>query len=388
MLRPRMDYPEVLFLPRQERFSSLIGWTARMIFLVDLSRRFGGVGTRVHQIASALKSEAELRIAVLAGSETESRLRECGVPLHPFSRHPKDPRLALDIAKTFQATAPDVVDAHNPQSQLWGIPAARFANVGRRVMTVHSQYAVTEPLGQLYRPMLRHLQQMATATVAVCETVAESLSKSSRMPIVIHNGIEPSAALPRAKVAGRPWTVGIIGRLVPVKAHAVALQALATVRSALPPHILLIIGEGPEHPQLNRLVSDLKLEGSVKFLGTRTDVQNLLAEIDLLCIPSLMEGLPFVALEAAAARTPILASAVGGLAKHFVHGETARLVEPGRADALATELLWCSMQQDQLAVQAERAYRLVEQHFSVATMIEDTRGVYGLSKAKPSQGRN
>jgi glycosyltransferase involved in cell wall biosynthesis len=384
----KVRLPRIWFHHPQERFSRLSGWTARMIFLLDLSRRFGGAETRVRQIANALKNEVDLQIAVLAGSETESRLRECRVPLHAFSRHPKDPRLVLDLAKAFQMTAPDVVDAHNPQSQLWGIPAARLAHVGRRIMTVHSRYAVTESSGRFYEPLLGRLQNMATETVAVCETVAETLKRGSRSPIVIHNGIEMSVALPRVKAADRPWTVGIVGRLVPIKAHAVALEALATVRRALPPHIFLIVGEGPEHAQLARLVSDLKLESSVEFLGARTDVQNLLAKMDLLCIPSLMEGLPFVALEASAARTPILASAVGGLARHFSHGETAILVEPGNADALARELLWCSMHEDQLAMQAERAYRLVELQFSVANMIEHTRSVYGLTGAKPSQNRD
>jgi glycosyltransferase involved in cell wall biosynthesis len=351
-----------------------------MIFLLDLSRRFGGVETRVRQIANALKSETELRIAVLAGSETESRLRDCGVLLHAFTRHPKDPRLVLDLARAFRSTVPDVVDAHNPQSQLWGIPAARLANVGRRIMTVHSQYGVTEAFGRFYEPLFRQLREMATETVAVCESVAESLNGSSRPPIVIHNGIETSITVPRVNEVGRPWTVGIIGRLAPIKAHAVALQALARIRRVLPPHVFLIIGEGPEYRRLTRLVSDLDLESSVKFLGARTDVRQLLARMDLICIPSLMEGLPFVALEAAAARTPILASAVGGLARHFSHGATARLVEPGRPDALASELLWCSMHEDRLAVQAEEAYRLVALQFSVANMIEHTRTLYGLPK--------
>ena len=97
---------------------------------------------------------------------------------------------------------------------------------------------------------------------------------------------------------------------------------------------------------------------------------------DVLCMPSLSEGLPFAALEAALLGKPIVASAVGGLKLHFRDHETALLVEPGNSAALADALAWCADNTDAAAAIGLAAKSMVETEFSIDRMIAENRDLY------------
>jgi glycosyltransferase involved in cell wall biosynthesis len=102
---------------------------------------------------------------------------------------------------------------------------------------------------------------------------------------------------------------------------------------------LWVAGDGPERAALTQLAGELGLDDRVRFLGRREDAADLLAACDVFVLPSRLEGLGVAALEAMAARRPVVASAVGGLAEAIVDGETGLLVPPDDVDALATALV-------------------------------------------------
>ena len=122
---------------------------------------------------------------------------------------------------------------------------------------------------------------------------------------------------------------------------------------------LLVAGDGPDAGRVRRWAATHAAGGRVRVLGRRDDLPALMRLADACVLPSRWEGTPNVLLEAAAAGTPIVATAVDGTAEVFAHGETARLVPVGDADRLAAELRWVLDRPDGAAAMADRAKRHV-----------------------------
>ncbi|MGV6846176.1 MAG: N-acetyl-alpha-D-glucosaminyl L-malate synthase BshA [Lutibacter sp.] len=101
------------------------------------------------------------------------------------------------------------------------------------------------------------------------------------------------------------------------------------------PSKLLLVGEGPEREKINHLVKDLNIYNKVLFLGNSTEVNKLLCFADLFLLPSETESFGLVALEAMAAKTPVISSNSGGLPEVNINGVTGYLSEVGDIDEMA-----------------------------------------------------
>jgi glycosyltransferase involved in cell wall biosynthesis len=362
------------------------------VLMIDLSRRLGGADIRVCDVAQHLNTRVDLHVAVLASGDVRPRMEATGATVWPLARSPRDPRLLLDFVALMQKIKPDIVDAHNSQSHVWGLSAARIAGVARRIATVHSVYELSETGGlrpRLYAVYPVLLQGLATEAVAVCASVERYLRARGfrRRPIhTISNGISVRKEVGRPKRdrrAGR-LRIAIVGRLVAVKGHETLFKAMSRLKGRLDQLECLVIGDGPERASLEDQAKSLGLQSNVLFLGHRADVLTLVGDCDVLCMPSLTEGLPYAALEAAMLGVPIVASAVGGLAEAFQPGETACLFPAGDAEALAQELFWCAMEPRAAESIGLAAMAHVREKFSLDTMIARTEALY-LSGEMPPQ---
>jgi glycosyltransferase involved in cell wall biosynthesis len=153
-------------------------------------------------------------------------------------------------------------------------------------------------------------------------------------------GIEPAASSPPPRE--RTGRLAFLGRLTPVKGAAAAVEAVALAAEALGSRVrLLVAGDGPERPRLERLAqrrSHVELVGWVEGERRRA----LLAGADALVVPSLWpEPFGLVGLEAACVGTPAVAFDTGGVREWLVPGETGELARPGSARALAAAIVRC-----------------------------------------------
>lgn len=153
---------------------------------------------------------------------------------------------------------------------------------------------------------------------------------------VLPNFVEPPARRP-GPLPFAPPRLLCLGRLIEAKGFDLAVRALAAVRVRHPGARLVIAGDGPERPSLERLVGRLGLGDAVEFPGAvaRAELPGLLDAATLLLVPSRREGLSMVALEAALMARPVVAARTGGLPEVVVDGQTGRLVPPGDVPALA-----------------------------------------------------
>ena len=150
--------------------------------------------------------------------------------------------------------------------------------------------------------------------------------------------------------------VGIVGRLVAIKDHATAFQAI----SALDGVHLAVIGDGELKSELEELAIELGIADRVHFTGWHPDVAQAISWLDVVLLTSRNEGTPVSLIEAAAAGRAVVATDVGGVRHVVEHGVTGIIVKPGdpRASAAAISSLLADPQTRQAMGQAGRTRSL------------------------------
>jgi glycosyltransferase involved in cell wall biosynthesis len=262
-------------------------------------------------------------------------------PLHPAA--------FVAIARRLADPALDAVHTHDYRADLLVSVASR-----RRhrpwIATVHLRTDTTARL-RLYARLARVALRRADRIVAVSAAQRDALAAQGlpRERLVLVRTAVDAEALARAAAdaggaaAGRRQAGGgaddpllvLVGRLTRQKGVDVALRALARLRSAHPTARLVVAGDGPEARGLRELASTLGLDGAVRWLGAVGDPLPLLAAADVVLMPSRAEGLPRVALEAAALGRPVVGATVGGMVEAVAHEATGLLVPPDDLAALA-----------------------------------------------------
>ena len=175
--------------------------------------------------------------------------------------------------------------------------------------------------------------------------VANSAATQSELA---KDGIEPVEVLYPGTTAvrsrpplGEMPVAGFVGRLVLEKGVDVLIRAFAPVVQHLPSARLVIVGDGPERPSLEQLVSSLNLRGHVTFRGrlSRAKVENVMEECWVQAAPSRWaEPFGLVAIEAQMRGTAVVASGSGGFCETIDDGRTGTLVPPGDTARLSEAL--------------------------------------------------
>jgi colanic acid/amylovoran biosynthesis glycosyltransferase len=135
-------------------------------------------------------------------------------------------------------------------------------------------------------------------------------------------------------------TILFIGRHVPEKGHAVLLEAMVLLAERGQIVNLILAGDGPSRPTLERLAKRLGVASRVSFPGAvgQEDIHALYAGASIFCLPSFAEGVPGVLMEAMAMRLPVVSTRITGIPELIEEGRTGLLVSPGRPDELADAL--------------------------------------------------
>ncbi len=132
--------------------------------------------------------------------------------------------------------------------------------------------------------------------------------------------------------------VGIVGRLVPIKHHALFLSAMAQVARAIPQARFAVVGDGELRAELEAQARALGMAEAVIFTGWQGDLAAIYGALDCLVLCSKNEGLPSAVIEALVTGVPVVATAVGGVVDMLADGRGA-LVPPNDARALAEATL-------------------------------------------------
>lgn len=260
------------------------------------------------------------------------------------------------VASLVAQFEPDIVQA-NGSDTLKYTALPRKSSRGRwRLVYRNISIASRWLRGSLHRAWNRALVARVDHVVAVSETSARDFAGTYALPADRISVIPQAVRIPRqrvnaamrhrlAELAGVPPTSPIlvhVGSFSPEKNHAWMLEAFGDVAGDFPAAHLVLLGDGPLREDIRARREELGLADRVHLLGSRTDASELVAGADVLLLPSLVEGLPGVVLEAAAHGVPAVASDVGGVCEVVRDGETGLLFRSGDRDgflAAVTSLL-------------------------------------------------
>lgn len=145
--------------------------------------------------------------------------------------------------------------------------------------------------------------------------------------------------LPRFGVVDKDTVIGFVASLKPPKDPFTFLKAFKKVSQKLPQIKAVIVGDGIIRPEVETLISSLKLEKKVILTGWQTPVEPFYREFDLLVLTSDSEGLPLTLVEAMASKTPVIASNVGGISELIEDNRNGFLVGPKEVETLAERIL-------------------------------------------------
>jgi glycosyltransferase involved in cell wall biosynthesis len=320
-------------------------------------------------------------IGVAAGGPLAPEMERAGARVHVAGKRWKlDWSVLGRIAAILEAERAAIVHTHLFTGDVWGRLAGLRARVPVHFSTLHN---VTTNETWLARRIQRRLARRVDRVIACSPEVAASYIGAGIVPrekvLTISNGVDtarfrgaPPMAEARAALgldAARGRVVGVVARLSPQKGHEVFLRAARRVRAAAGAGVqFAIVGDGPLRRSLEEQARALGLGEAVRFLGLRRDIPRVFAALDVVVLPSLWEGLPFVVLEALAAARPLVATAVGGVPAIVHDRVTGRLVPPGDDLALATAILHLLSCPEDARAMAESGRALVERDYSLTTM--------------------
>jgi len=297
-------------------------------------------------------------------------------------------RRVRELVRLFKTSRVDVVHTHNTFAHVYATVAARLAGVP---VVVHTRHGQRLGSGRGANLQFRLACRWVDRVVAISDDVARICRDEDHLPASkvarIWNGID----LERFRFTGpAPEPTAIcVARLSPEKDFPTLLDAAALTIEHLPEFRLQIVGAGPEHERLERIVAERGLKGHVLLLGERNDVPALLAKAGFFVSSSLTEGVSLTLLEAMAVGLPVIATAVGGNPEVVDNGTTGRLVPAGDPEALSAAMHDLCRDRGQWQQFGVNGRSRVEKHFEIGRMVRDYEALYETlhSERDVGQGR-
>lgn len=278
------------------------------------------------------------------------RLPELGRAIRPG----QDVIALRKLVSLIRRTKPDIVHTHTAKAGTLGRLAALLCRVPVIVHTYHghvlSGYFPAWKTSA-FTAIERGLSRRTARLIAVSPQVRDDLlargigseARFSVMPL----GLDLARFLDRTPPGGLRREldvpdgvplVGIVARLVPIKAHEVFLQAARLLVARRGECRFVIVGDGERRQSLEQQVDELGLRHRTVFLGWRGDLDRILPDLDVVALTSRNEGLPVALIEAMAAGRPVVATRVGGVPDLVTDGTTGLLVPMDDAPAVAAAI--------------------------------------------------
>lgn len=319
----------------------------------------------------------DARVVALKSGPLLEQAEAIGLPTYVLHRSGKLDRIVRGVVR-LATLRPDIIHSHNPTSLHYSV-LGKLVSGGRIVFTDHAQ---TRGIVRVPRDLEWHLTD---AVVAVSQDTADKSGANGLAPeiTVLHNGIDiKPAKRTRAEVRaelglaeGEVVGVNVAG-FVPVKAQDVLARAMGELDRRGVRLTVLTVGDGPERAGVEALAKELGLGASLRFLGFRTDVGDLLGAADFFVLPSRNEGLPLSVLEAMSHRLPVVATPVGGNPELCFHGEHGLHVPVEDTAALADAMALLAADPALRRRLGEAGYARVRDEFSFDGMTRRYEAIY------------
>jgi glycosyltransferase involved in cell wall biosynthesis len=346
--------------------------------VADLTRALASAGHSVGLVVDSLANDAQ----------TEGKLADllpyAKLGIHRFAM-PRvlgagDLKTPFAVRRLARSLDIDVLHGHGAKGGFY----ARLARIGGNAVALYTphggvlHFSRASLSGRVFHRLERALMAQTGAIIfesAYAQATYTGLIGQPGCPTeVIHNGLAPEEFEPVLPAADAADFV-FVGELRDLKGIFVLADALARVkRPDGTPAKLVMAGDGPSRAEFEARIAQLGLQQRVTLLGAQP-ARPTFARGRIAVVPSLAESLPYVVLEAAAARLPVIATAVGGIPEIF--GPTSASLVPAN-DAVALQAAMQQALDRPQAAESEMLQRLahVERHFALGVMTGSIEALY------------
>lgn len=352
----------------------------------DLAREQAARGAKVGVLCDAVANDplTEARLDEMAkfltlGLHKVAMSREIGLADIVATRTTR--RLAAELEV-------DILHGHGAKGGAYArLASATLKQTGQQTACFYTphggslHYDPASLKGRAFMAAERHLMTATDGLIFESRYAAETFAAKVGQPTcrsrVIHNGVLPEELQPVVAVAGAKDFL-FIGELRHLKGVDVLLEALALLNREHPVSAV-IVGAGPDADTFGAQATTLGLDHVVTFTGAMPARQAFpLGRV--LVMPSRAESLPYVALEAAGAGLPLIATRVGGMPE-IVAGTGVELVEPGDAARLAVAMQSALVNVSRTAKTATELRRVISERFTVSAMTDGVLDFYARATA-------
>lgn len=366
--------------------------------------RNGGVPLFVRNLVEGLGPE-DFSFGVACPTASELyREPPSGARMHALSMfrsiHPlSDPLAARRLVRIARGERYDIVHLNSSKAGVIGLLAGKRL-LSKLIFTPHAPrshaYSSRSPGRLLAVRVERAICRRADAVVAVSADeerhLIEGRIAAPEQVRTIENGIDPAqlsgpSALRRESIGVPPdsFVVGTIGRLSPQKDPLVFVRAAGQLAPRVPEAYFVVVGDGPLEARVRRSAAELGVAERFRFLGWRTDALDCLKLFDVFALTSRYEGMPFVLLEAAGTKRPIVSTAAPGVKSLITHGNNGLLAPVGDAERLAGHMY--SLYRDPVlrARLAEEGFRSIAQARTLSRMVQGWEALYRSLVRQPAK---
>ena len=317
----------------------------RILYIITRSD-LGGAQRHVLKLISSFAGREQVALSCGEEGLLTRSAREIGVPVfivsslaRRVSPH-RDMKAFFELRRLIRAWRPDLVHCHSSKAGIVGRFAA-YAENTESIFTAHG-WSFADGVGfkrKLLSIPCEWLAGKTGAHVIVASNYERGLGIRHRAIAedrvhAIYEGAEDSTARARPGARDVPNLV-MVARFSAQKAHRILLRAAAGIEQ---PFNLWLVGDGPLLESMQAEAKRLQMGNRVRFLGSRSDVPELLANAHIFVLASHYEGVPMCVIEAMRASLPVVASDVGGLHECVENGKTGFLVERGNIEAMRLKL--------------------------------------------------
>jgi len=317
----------------------------KIIQLIPLMRRAGAESVVSMLSYSLADAGHEVHLIVIGGiNEYESDLKGKNVKVHilnlfydnlRFFQFIRRSKIKWNLFKLIKEIKPDILHAHLSDSLVW----AAFSIKKLKIKTFYTNHGLDTMLSDrglrnwwLRRNFIRSVKITKCHLLAVSNSVAryieDNLDLLRGSVLVQNNLIDLKRFYPLVRNNEKKKIIEIlmIGTLYPLKKFDVGIKAMEFLKE-IDNLILIIIGDGPERQDLERIANLSCCSERIEFLGIRKDVPDLLRNAFAVWLLSEREGMPMTVLEAMASGVPVIATDVPGI-NELVQNEVNGLIVP------------------------------------------------------------
>jgi glycosyltransferase involved in cell wall biosynthesis len=368
----------------------------------------GGAALHVAQLAAEQERRGH-RVLVVAGTippgeeSMEHVVIESGVPLRKLPALQRDLAIRADAAAIrglrgiLREERPDVLHTHTAKAGATGRIAALTAGSARPRAIVHTYHGhvlrgyFSSRRTSVFRSVERLLARRTSLLIAVSEQVRNELvelgvAPAARFAVVPYGfdftgRLDPDGGLRQKTradvgVGDDVFLVGWVGRLTDIKKPFDLVRTTAALRAQAVDATLVLVGDGPDRPPTEALARELGLAERVRFAGYQTDLAGWYAAFDVLLLTSANEGTPVAAIEALAARRPVVSTRVGGVPAVVEEGETGFLAPAGDTEALAAALARLAASPELRERMGRRGAERMAELFGIGRMVDEIDALY------------